>query len=130
MQRNAIIIEDDAASASLIKIILNLEGFASTIHPKGIGALHLIHKMKPEIVVLDLGLPDIHGADVCRMILNQPENQFVKVVLFTAETRNIESLAASCGAIGVLSKALTPSQLKSQLHVLLAQWTDALALCG
>lgn len=63
-----LVVEDDPRIAEVVDYALNAEGYAVEVVSRGRAAVELCQKSAPEAVVLDIGLPDIDGFEVCRSI--------------------------------------------------------------
>ena len=63
-----LVVEDEANIADLVALYLAREGFRVLQQGTGTGALDAVRDHRPRLVVLDIGLPDIDGLEVCRRI--------------------------------------------------------------
>jgi DNA-binding NarL/FixJ family response regulator len=98
-----LLVEDDAHTRAGIQQLLESSGYQVRSSGSGRVALDIFREQTPEIVLLDLGLPDIDGALVVRMM--QAENPKVPIIVLsvvTSEARILEALRA--GALGYLFK--------------------------
>jgi len=98
-----LLVEDDAATRGAIQSLLEASGYAVRSAASGRLALQAFRQKAPQVVLLDLGLPDIDGAEVVRSM--QAENVEVPVIVLsvvTSESRILEALRA--GALGYLLK--------------------------
>jgi DNA-binding response OmpR family regulator len=84
MKATALIVEDHPEQAGLVSRILRLRDFSSMIAADGETALVLAQKHMPDVVLLDLMLPDINGFDVCRRLRTDRATMLVPVVMLTA----------------------------------------------
>ena len=71
--KKIVLIEDDADLYSLIQYNLEKEGFAISGSQTGKGALDLCRREKPDLIILDIMLPDSDGLDICKGIRSHPE---------------------------------------------------------
>src|SRR5664279_3471418 len=62
------VVEDEANIADLVDLYLTREGYRVLKQATGTGALEAVRDQRPRLVVLDIGLPDIDGLEVCRRI--------------------------------------------------------------
>src|SRR6187551_927336 len=98
-----LLVEDDANTRAGIQQLLESSGYEVRSAASGRAALAVFCEQTPEIVLLDLGLPDLDGALVVRLM--QAENPKVPIIVLsvvTSETRILEALRA--GALGYLFK--------------------------
>src|SRR5579871_3956824 len=82
--KKIVLIEDDADLFSLLKYNLEKEGFVMTGAQTGKGALDLCRRVKPDLVLLDIMLPDSDGLDICKGIRNDIELANTPVIFLTA----------------------------------------------
>lgn len=83
-QQTALIVEDEPNANSLLARLIQLKGFQTESAYTGGEALEKIRTNVPDIVFLDLMLPDIDGFQVCRAIKTDPETSLVPVVIVSA----------------------------------------------
>jgi DNA-binding response OmpR family regulator len=98
-----LVVEDDAILRSLWRIALKLEAFDVREAGDGIDALRMLAEQRPDLVVLDLGLPLLSGVSVCQEIAAQTLTRQIPVVIVTASTEDLSSLDLSC----ILRKPIT-----------------------
>jgi len=82
--RKIVLIEDDTDLVSLLRYNLEKEGFSCIDCQTGKGALELCRQAKPDLVLLDIMLPDYDGLDICKAIRNDPELGCLPVIFLTA----------------------------------------------
>ncbi|PYT12216.1 MAG: DNA-binding response regulator [Acidobacteria bacterium] len=82
--RKIVLIEDDADLYSLIQYNLEKEGFTLAGSQTGKGALELCRRERPDLIILDIMLPDSDGLDICKGIRAHPELASTPVIFLTA----------------------------------------------
>ncbi|GAQ00118.1 response regulator transcription factor [Leptolyngbya sp. NIES-2104] len=117
---NILIIEDDVAIADTIRACVQNAGHTYQIANCGESGLKLCQQMEPNLIILDLGLPDIDGLKVCENIRqNQtPYNPFILMLTARVEDDDLE-IGVSMGADDYLRKPFSPKELKSRIYALL-----------
>jgi DNA-binding response OmpR family regulator len=90
--KKIVLIEDDADLLSLLKYNLEKEGFALTGAQTGKGALDLCRRVKPDLVLLDIMLPDSDGLDICKGIRNDIELAQTPVIFLTARASETDRI--------------------------------------
>jgi two-component system, OmpR family, phosphate regulon response regulator PhoB len=85
MERRVVIIEDERDVARLLEFNLRSASFEVASAPNGAEGLAAILKTKPDVVILDLMLPDQSGYDVCKAIRSDPAISDVGVLMLTAK---------------------------------------------
>lgn len=92
MTKRIVLIEDDADLSALLKYNLEKEGFSLTASQTGRGALDLCRRVRPDLVLLDVMLPDSDGLDICKGIRNDPELSQVPVIFLTARASETDRI--------------------------------------
>src|SRR2546430_999175 len=113
-----LVVDDDRALRDVLRRTLSLAGYEVRLTETGAGALSEIGSSLPDAVVLDVGLPDIDGLEVCRLL--RREGNRVPVLMLTARaavTDRIDGLDA--GADDYLVKPFDVDELKARLRALL-----------
>src|SRR6266700_3006255 len=82
--KKIVLIEDDADLYALLQYNLEKEGFEMTGSKTGKGAIDLCRAFGPDLILLDIMLPDSDGLDICKGIRNHPELAHVPVIFLTA----------------------------------------------
>jgi len=82
--KKILLIEDDADLYALLKYNLEREGFVLVGSQTGRGAVDLCRREKPNLILLDIMLPDSDGLDICRGIRSQPEMAHIPIIFLTA----------------------------------------------
>ncbi len=98
-----LIIEDDTELLNLIKSILEDEGFKVLKALNGIEALNIIENILPTIILLDLRMPMMGGAEFINKLVATGKRDYVTIILFTAEHR-AKDFAENLGADDCLIK--------------------------
>ncbi len=113
-----LVVDDDRALRDVLRRALTLAGYDVRLTESGAGALAEIAGSVPDAVVLDVGLPDIDGLEVCRLL--RREGNRVPVLMLTARdavSDRIDGLDA--GADDYLVKPFDIDELKARLRALL-----------
>ncbi len=112
-----LMVEDDIPLATGLKKALQAQGFAVNHLDTGKAALHVIGVEKPDMVILDLGLPDMDGLDVLRAI--RRKHVQLPVLLLTARDSVEDKVAGlDCGADDYLAKPFDMVELLARLRVM------------
>src|SRR5215212_7306352 len=86
------LIEDDTDLYSLLKYNLEKEGFALVGAQTGKGAIELCRREKPDLILLDIMLPDSDGLDICKGIRSHPELAALPVIFLTARASETDRI--------------------------------------
>jgi DNA-binding response OmpR family regulator len=90
--KKILLIEDDADLFSLLKYNLEKEGFSLTGLQTGKGALDLCRQVRPDLILLDIMLPDSDGLDVCKGIRKDPDLASTPVIFLTARASETDRI--------------------------------------
>lgn len=90
--KKIVLIEDDADLYSLIQYNLEKEGFAFAGSQTGKGGLDLCRRERPDLIILDIMLPDSDGLDLCKRIRSQPELSTIPVFFLTARASETDRI--------------------------------------
>lgn len=82
-----LVVEDDSPLRDLYKGVLSANRYRVLTAPDGLSALELIDIERPDVVVLDLGLPLVSGWDVYRDLRSRPETEKLPVIIVTGHER-------------------------------------------
>ncbi len=80
----ALIVEDHPEQADLVARILGMRDFQPILAEDGETGLKLAREQHPDVILLDLMLPDVNGFDVCRRLRTDPATRLIPVVMLTA----------------------------------------------
>ena len=111
-ERVILVVEDDPELRTLYRTTLRSAGYAVFAVDDGLDALEYVEQTVPAAVVLDLGLPRLHGLDVQRELAAQPHTQNIPIVVVTGESGSINERDFSC----VLRKPIQPDALVSAIE--------------
>ena len=117
MKELALIIEDDFDIGIIFAEALNMSGFDAEVITDGQVALNRLQEIKPDIVILDLHLPTISGAEILHYIRRSERLKNIRVVVATADPRMADSIRQE--ATLVLDKPVSYQQMKlftTRLH--------------
>ncbi len=115
-----VIVEDEADIAELIAFHLGREGFRTRIAASGRAALDAIEREKPDLIVLDIMLPDVDGLEVCRRLKRESGARDVPIIMVSA--RGDESdvvVGLELGADDYVTKPFSPRVLMARVRAVL-----------
>src|ERR1700716_436530 len=113
MKGRVLVVDDDAALAEMLGIVLRGEGFEPTFVSDGDKAVEVFRDSRPDLVLLDLMLPGSDGIDVCRQIRAESG---VPIVMLTAKTDTVDVvLSLESGADDYVVKPFKPKELVARI---------------
>ncbi|MGQ9499213.1 MAG: response regulator [Dissulfurimicrobium sp.] len=111
-QRRILLIEDEKDIVDLIKFNLDQAGFDSMVLMEGRHALSYVRQFKPDLVLLDLMLPDVEGFDICRRIKQDPKLSYIPILMVTARGSETDRIVGfELGADDYIVKPFSPREL-------------------
>ena len=118
MSKTVLIVEDEQAIADSIAYALRTDGFTPRHVTLGEQALAVLRsEAAPQLVVLDIGLPDMSGLEVCRRLRQFSE---VPVIFLTARSDEIDRIVGlEIGADDYVTKPFSPRELVARIRVIL-----------
>ena len=117
---SVLIVDDEQDLAALVEFNLQQAGFETHIAMTGAQALELARQRIPDVVLLDLMLPDISGKEVCRQLRADPRTAEVAVVMLTARGEELDRVQGfEVGADDYVTKPFSPRELVLRLKALL-----------
>ena len=120
---NILIVEDDDDTAEVVCTLLEGAGFIATAVDHGEAALETISAASPDLVLLDLNLPDMHGFEVLR---NVRSHSFLPMIILSGAGKDRDRVVAlEEGADDFMSKPFSPEELVARVKALLrrVEWT-------
>ncbi len=116
--RKIALIEDDADLYALVKYNLEKEGFAVVGAQTGRGVIELCRRERPDLVLLDIMLPDSDGLEICKGIRRHPELAHVPVIFLTARASETDRIVGlELGANDYIVKPFFVRELIARIKI-------------
>jgi DNA-binding response OmpR family regulator len=117
MAETILVIEDDPLQADVVRLLLEHNGFQPVIAIDGVEGLRRLYETQPDLVVLDLMLPNMDGWEVCRRIR---EMSTVPIVIMTSRNSDEEKIKGlRLGADDYIVKPFNPPELAARVSAVL-----------
>ncbi len=121
-----LVVEDEDNIAIALNYLLTREGYNQTRIATGEGAVELIRKSKPDLVLLDVMLPGVSGYEICQSVRADPGCASVRILMMTARGSAMERRKGlAMGADGFISKPFELKELREEVRKILAGQTGA-----
>ena len=120
MKGKILIADDEPSIVTAVEFLLRREGFEVEIARDGAEALERIESSRPDLVVLDVMMPQKSGYEVCRCIREREEWQHIKVIMLSAKGREAEvAKGMAIGADAYVTKPFSTRDLMARVKALL-----------
>ena len=125
MAEKTLIIDDDVDTLKLVGMMLQRQGYRILAATSGAQGLTVAENELPDIILLDLMMPQMDGYEVARRLRANPETAHIPILMFTARGQIEDRVAGfESGADAFLSKPAHPAELQAQVRALLARVKD------
>lgn len=112
-----LVVEDDSDISNMLRIYLSGQGYAVDVAPKGGEALLLTKKQLPNLIVLDINLPDMSGYDVCRELRTTTRTSHIPIIFLTQkDERSDKLIGLELGADDYITKPFDIEELKLRIQ--------------
>jgi two-component system, OmpR family, response regulator len=124
MPRTVLIVDHERDTNDILASLVQAKGFETIQCSSGAQALAAICERKPDLILLDLMLPDINGFELCDRLKRSRETNLIPIVMVTAkQDAHHRAAGVRVGANGYLTKPFTPARLYEVIESALA-WHD------
>lgn len=121
MKKKVLVVDDEEDILELLSIILEESNIKVLKARDGLGALEIARKEKPDLVLLDIMMPEIDGWEVLKMLKIDEETREIPVAMLSCkkETRD-KVIGIQEGAIDYITKPFVPDELSKRVNEILA----------
>ncbi|TGN14607.1 response regulator transcription factor [Leptospira ilyithenensis] len=125
--KNILVIEDDPDIGNLIRKSLDSAHYTTAMYENGEEGLKFYKSNHPDLVILDLSLPDIDGMDICRTIRKSDES--TPIFILSARTEEIDRIMGlELGADDYITKPFSVRELKTRVDVFFRRWDKKIGI--
>jgi two-component system, OmpR family, alkaline phosphatase synthesis response regulator PhoP len=124
MSKKILIADDEPSIVTAVEFLLRRDGYEVQVARDGNEALQLIESSRPDLVVLDVMMPQKSGYEVCRTIRERDDWRHIKVVMLSAKGRDAEvAKGMAIGADVYVTKPFSTRELIGRIRTLLESTT-------
>jgi two-component system, OmpR family, alkaline phosphatase synthesis response regulator PhoP len=117
--KKILIVEDEPDIAQLVKLYLEKDGFRPTIAKTGVEGLKLVKAERPDMVILDLMLPEMDGLEICKKIRTSIDTALLPIMMLTAKAEESDTIIGlELGADDYVTKPFSPKVLVARVKAL------------
>lgn len=114
---NIVLIEDNKQNARLAEKLLHIAGHSVTVAETGEAGLNAVMAGTPELILVDLGLPDMDGQTVVAFLRQQTHLTHVPIIAFTAwPAEAAKAMAGAYGCDGVITKPISTANFAPEVQ--------------
>lgn len=119
-KKSILVIDDEPNNFEVIEILLFKEGYNLNGVCSGYAALNYLETHKPDVILLDVMMPDLDGIEVCRRIKTNPEWQHIPVIMVTAlDSKEDLAQCLEAGADDFVSKPVNGVEIRARVRSML-----------
>jgi two-component system alkaline phosphatase synthesis response regulator PhoP len=116
-QPRVLVVEDERDVAELIRYNLGKEGYDVVVAPTGADALEEARAIRPDVVLLDIMVPQLNGWEVCRRLKHDAETRSIPVIMVTGRVEEGDKvLGFEMGADDYVTKPFSPRELLARIR--------------
>jgi two-component system phosphate regulon response regulator PhoB len=120
MSERILAVDDEADLLELVEYNLREAGYSVATAKDGAGALAEVRRQRPDLILLDLMLPDISGTEICKRLRRDPDTEGIPIVMLTARGQEIDRVVGfELGADDYIVKPFSPRELVLRIGAVL-----------
>ena len=122
MGQKILVVDDNPDAVAIVKGVLEARGFTVTAAERGASALESVAADRPDVILLDIMMPDMSGLEVLEKLKATPATAMIPVILLTAKTQDDDVISGyTVGAEYYITKPFTARQLMYGVNLVLGQ---------
>jgi pilus assembly protein CpaE len=126
MAEKVLIIDDDVDTLKLVGLMLERQGYEIAVASNGTIGLNKAAEIKPELILLDVMMPDLDGYEVTKRLRSDPGLAHIPIIMFTAKTMVDDKVAGfEAGVDDYLTKPTHPAELTAHVKAVLQRSAQA-----
>ena len=124
-KKKILVVEDDRDISELITYNLEREGYEIACLYDGSQVVEFVRKRKPDLIVLDLMLPEVDGIEICRTLKSDANTKHIPIVMLTAKSEEADVVVGlQMGADDYIPKPFSPKVLVARIKAITRRLAD------
>jgi CheY-like chemotaxis protein len=112
-----LIVDDTPKNIQVLGIILKQEGYQISVAQNGLQALKVIDKILPDLIILDIMMPELDGFEMCQRLKNSERTKDIPIIFLTAKTESNSIIKGfELGAMDYITKPFNSKELLARVH--------------
>lgn len=125
MKEKILVVDDEKDIVKMLDYNLKKEGFRVISAEDGKAALDLAEKERPDLIILDLMLPEIDGLEVCKILKREAGTSGIPIIMLTAKSQETDKIVGlELGADDYMTKPFSPKELIARVKAVLRRLKD------
>ena len=117
LTQRILVVDDDKGVVRLMRAYLEQSGYEVLVAYNGESAMHIIRRERPDLVLLDLMLPDRDGRDITRTVRNDPTLMHTPIIMLTARVNDTDKIVGlEIGADDYVTKPYNPREVVARVR--------------
>jgi pilus assembly protein CpaE len=118
-----LVVDDEPNVLRMVSYTLQIEGYEVVVAQNGAEALSKVQTEAPDLVILDVMMPDMSGIEVCEQLRKKPETINLPIIMFSAVSQVSDKVKClEAGADEFINKPITPEELVARVKALLGRY--------
>ncbi len=125
MNWSILIVDDESAIRMMLRMMLQLDGFVIQEAGNGVEALAEIKENPPDLLLLDVMMPEMDGISLCKILRSQPETAILPIIMLSGKVHaEAEREGLEAGANSYLRKPTARAQLRQEIFSVMEGTTN------
>lgn len=117
-QASLLIVDDNPNNIQLLKAILSLSGYRLIVAKDGVQALESVKSFLPDLIILDIMMPEMDGFEACQRLKENPETQNIPIIFLTAKSHIDDIMKGfELGAVDYITKPFSANELMARVEI-------------
>ncbi len=128
-----LIVDDNNENIKLLGSLLSSEGYRIGVANDGVKAIEFVKNMKPNLILLDVMMPNLDGYETCEKIKSDPSSQSIPIIFLTAKTDTADIVKGfKVGAVDYVAKPFVSEVLLARVetHIRLHTLSGLIPICS